>query len=561
MKKLLTILLLSCSLSSFAQTLITDTLFGNGGEIFSPQLSGNAGGEFNKLFKLPNNSLLFCGYYYDISANANYNIMMKTDACGNMDTTFGINGFVKHTFDFLNQGFDYAIQPDGKIVVCGFQASGNGSSQFYPFVARYFSKGLPDTTFGFMGTNKVTNFGNVDLASVFLMPDGKILCTDGVTLMRFDTLGLLDNTFGTSGHIQLSSPPVASWSYKNTAVMRSDSKIVTAGTWYNGSDTYLGILCYDTLGVIDSTFGTNGFVFNTFDTYAYSGWRMLLQSDDKVILAKANKNNSAINIMRYTVNGILDTTFGANGYIIINASILENLLKFDDDKFIVAYRPNGWPSQFQKYTADGIADSAFSINGSNTFQFSSGEPTVIGIASANDELTIGGFSGGGGGRLALTRFHENSYLPAITQTAVVNLHSNVANNGCTYQWYLNGIAIANATDSILTISQAGTYMVEVTNIWGCMASDVINVTNTSINVINDLASVSFYPNPVDEILTINNASSKEITASIFEVSGKLISTQKISIGKNNITTSHLSKGMYILELKGDGVSRSKLVKN
>ncbi|MEX1190239.1 MAG: hypothetical protein WED33_13350, partial [Bacteroidia bacterium] len=184
MKTILLILLTFVNLTGFGQILTADTIFGNGGQTLSPVLSGAAGGSCTNVFKLSDNSILLCGYYYDINSNAVFNLMLKTDACGNIDSSFGSNGFVKHTFDQRNSGYDYALQADGKIVVCGSQADGNAGSQQFPFVARYLANGIPDTTFGVMGTNKINYLGPNDFTSVYILPNGKLLCTNGTFMMR-----------------------------------------------------------------------------------------------------------------------------------------------------------------------------------------------------------------------------------------------------------------------------------------------------------------------------------------------------------------------------------------
>jgi len=559
MKKLFTILFLTGSLNSFAQTLITDTLYANGGALFAPPVPDAAGGSNTNIFKLTDNSILLCGYVYDLSVNGFYNVMLKADACGDKDTTFGINGYVQHTFDQRNAGYDYAIQPNGKIVVCGMQADGNGGSQQFPFVARYNADGNPDTTFGIMGTNKINYLGPQEFHSVYLMPDGKILCTNGTFAMRFQTDGTVDNTFGTNGVVTIPVPPGIAFFYNFTSVMRSDGKIVSTSRGCGGPDCYVTQLCYDTLGLVDSTFGTNGFYIDAnLNLNGSQGPRLIIQNDDKVIAARGNND---LTITRYNTNGTVDTTFGVNGYINFpGVTTLEYISKFNDDKFLIGF-PSIGSSQFYKYTADGMPDTNFSINGGNTFQFNNYERANIGLASASDEIIMGGFIGLSNGKFALTRFVLHSLIPQITQNALT-LNANIQDTNSTFQWYLNGTAIANATDTTLTISQPGTYTVEVSNIWGCISSDAITVTNTGINIAAQLQGISFYPNPVSNALTIDNSSAKEITATLFDVSGKVLITQKIASGKNTISTNEISNGIYLLELKNeDGIMKTKIVKH
>ena len=52
---------------------------------------------------------------------------------------------------------------------------------------------------------------------------------------------------------------------------------------------------------------------------------------------------------------------------------------------------------------------------------------------------------------------------------------NAANQGSTYEWFYEGQIIAGATQQTLQTSQQGTYEVTITNIYGCQASDELDV--------------------------------------------------------------------------------------
>lgn len=66
------------------------------------------------------------------------------------------------------------------------------------------------------------------------------------------------------------------------------------------------------------------------------------------------------------------------------------------------------------------------------------------------------------------------------------------------------------------------------------------------------AGISFYPNPVNDnmIIHFNKSTKNDVTATIYDITGKLINTQ--SIAKNIfdyiLNTSNLSKGMYIIKI-------------
>jgi uncharacterized delta-60 repeat protein len=93
--------------------------------------------------------------------------LMRFDADGNADFTFGSEGKVRTPFDG-SSAYSVAVQPDGKIVV--------GGTQHDNFVVkRLLANGKPDVTFGCLGTTDA-DFGGYDAAyEIALQPDGRIL--------------------------------------------------------------------------------------------------------------------------------------------------------------------------------------------------------------------------------------------------------------------------------------------------------------------------------------------------------------------------------------------------
>lgn len=550
-----------------AQSLLTDSLYGNNGIIQVPVFNGQGGAK--NIFRQTDDKILICGTMYESNCNCNHNFMFRADACGQVDSSFGVNGLVRHKFEFTNIGNDYTLQPDGKILVAGTQAAGNGSSQFRPSISRYNYDGNPDTTFGVMGSTS-TSFQNGEFTFLYLLPDGKILCsgsqyTSNHLIMRFDSTGAVDNTFGTNGVVQHPTPLGLSLLRSFISAMRSDGKIISVSSdFFNGQ---LVLSCYDTLGIEDTTFGVNGYIVDPIFIVG-GATKILLQNNDKLIVASRNSAQTAATIARYNTNGSIDTTFGTLGYINVSgAGWLHFVTKLNDDSFIIGY-DNGFSclncSQFYKYSADGIPDPSFSLDGGNVFTFPGPafEIADIGITSSNNEMIFGSSHGFNNGKMSLKKYYKAPSLPNITQTGFT-LSSNVNNDGATFQWFLNGTAISNATDSIYTATQPGTYTVEVTNIWGCTLSDAIVLTNTGIETANGLYGVSFYPNPVKETLTIVMPSAT-INSDYFilDAVGRIVLTGKTLREKTTVDMHSFSPGIYFLKITSlQGNSIVKVLKD
>jgi hypothetical protein len=73
-------------------------------------------------------------------------------------------------------------------------------------------------------------------------------------------------------------------------------------------------------------------------------------------------------------------------------------------------------------------------------------------------------------------------------------------------------------------------------------------------------TVSVYPNPVTENLTVSMDFKKAETAEIYTLEGRKISESNINTNNNVINVSKLSKGVYLLRIKGTDIVE-KFIKN
>jgi hypothetical protein len=128
-----------------------------------------------------------------------------------------------------------------------------------------------------------------------------------------------------------------------------------------------------------------------------------------------------------------------------------------------------------------------------------------------------------------------------------------ATAGDSYQWYLSGQEISNATNQTyeFDILEYGLYTVEVTAN-GCAATSdefVYLITGEE----KDLDGLKVYPNPVRDVLFIE--SDEDVLVTWFDVLGKDLSNKFIQRGKGSIQTNHFESGTYILILKNSKIKR------
>ncbi|HEX4607344.1 MAG TPA: FG-GAP-like repeat-containing protein, partial [Urbifossiella sp.] len=144
------------------------------------------------------------------------------------------------------------VQADGKIVLAGSTGVDMG-------VARLSSGGVLDPTFGTSGTLSIDAGGTADTAkAITLQSDGKIVITGGngtqmVTFRLNSVDGSRDTTFGTNGRVGVGV--TGTGDIANALTIQSDGSIILAGG--TGSQA-IAVVRLSMTGVLDSTFGTSG---------------------------------------------------------------------------------------------------------------------------------------------------------------------------------------------------------------------------------------------------------------------------------------------------------------
>ncbi|MBL7818611.1 MAG: T9SS type A sorting domain-containing protein [Saprospiraceae bacterium] len=253
--------------------------------------------------------------------------VMRYNSNGTLDLSFDSDGIaVLKIQGNVSEAHTLAIQPDGKILVAGSIALFNAPSS-YAFLVRFNTNGSLDNTFNSIGYVKnILSSNSIDGAyDMVIQSDGKILIcgysvvteTTGYNytsfVYRYNTNGTIDNTFGVNGVAKQSN------SRATSIKLMSNGKMVVGGLIYDNVSfnpiSSNGIYRYNVNGTLDNTFGTNGVVKSNSGKGAYD---MALQRDSKIVLlstdiATVGQINRDIVISRYTVNGILDTTFAIKG--------------------------------------------------------------------------------------------------------------------------------------------------------------------------------------------------------------------------------------------------------
>ena len=371
-----------------------DNTFGTNGIVTTSAGASHDGA--NSVTIQSNGKIVAAGYSY----SGNGFTVVRYNTNGQLDNTFGTNGIVTTPFGTSHgRANSVAIQSDGKIIVIGDSYSGNDRDFA---VVRYNTNGQLDNTFGTNGiVNIPVGYSSEVAYSVAIQSDGKIVAAgdsysggsnSDFAVVRYNTDGQLDNTFGENGI----TTTLLGRAY--SVAIQSDGKIVAAGFSYNGSNDDLAVVRYNTIGQLDNTFGTNGIVITPIGTSNGAARSVAIQSDGKIVAAGFSHNggDNVFTVVRYNTNGQLDNTFGTNGIVTTSVGVQNSKVYSvaiqSDGKIVVtgySYSASGNDFAVVRYNTNGQLDNTFGTNGIVTTP--GGYPKSVAIQS-NGKIVVGGFS-------------------------------------------------------------------------------------------------------------------------------------------------------------------------
>lgn len=245
-------------------------------------------------------------------------------ADGDLDPAFGNGGRVTTDFTLNDRVNAVAIQPDGKIIAAG------GVGALLTLV-RYNTDGTIDSTFGDNG--KVTDPTSSLAFDVILQPDGKIIAVGSfgnLVMVRYNPDGSPDTSFGSNGKV------TANFGFStsaNAAALQPDGKIVVVGAVFTFEfiPATNNFFCarFNPDGSPDTSFGTGGKVITDFLTGSNDiATDVCIQSDGKIIAAGFTVSFAVglftgedFAILRYNPDGSLDNSFGSGGKVITDVAV------------------------------------------------------------------------------------------------------------------------------------------------------------------------------------------------------------------------------------------------
>ena len=85
--------------------------------------------------------------------------------------------------------------------------------------------------------------------------------------------------------------------------------------------------------------------------------------------------------------------------------------------------------------------------------------------------------------------------------------------------------------------------------------------SSAVDNLGQTSDVSIYPNPADDVLTIDNSAAQVTGIKIYDMTGKLVKQSDISNYTQAIDISDLNPGIFLVSLSGDKkiISQQKLI--
>ncbi len=357
-------------------------------------------------------------------------IVARYNFDGSLDTSFGSGaGYVVTAIGTSNdEAQDVQVLADGKILVAGYAINGSNGTDIA--LVRYNADGSLDTSFG-GGTGRVMSgwTGEDNAISMVVQSDGKILvggsAANDYIVARFNADGSIDTSFGTSGRI--TTDFTSNSDVGRSIAIQNDGKIIIAGQASNGNLDF-GIVRYNTNGTLDTTFGTGGRATVDFGSSSDQAYAVAVQSDGRIVITGFTNVNGTtdVAVARLTSTGALDTTFNGTGRVVTTIGTASDFgmdLKIQSDgKILVGGYRSGTSNDLAlvRYNANGTLDSTFNSTGTVTTNFSGSSDdrgTKMFLQADGKIIMAASTSQSGSHDLAIARYNADGSLDTTFNTA------------------------------------------------------------------------------------------------------------------------------------------------
>ncbi len=429
---------------------------------------------------------------YNVTPNNIQNLIVaRYLSNGTLDNVFGTNGIVT-TASGLSSPVANAVTTDasGNIVVVG---STIVSSVNNLLVIRYLPTGQLDLNFGtggkvikLVGTSVVGN-------SVVVDSNGKIViaCTsvisskDNLTVVRLNSNGTVDSTFGTAG---VKSITAGNGYTGNSIKIDVNAKIVVGGSAIISTGSNLLLARLNAInGAADTTFGTNGVVTTAIAGNSTSVINSISIDSSNKIVAGGYAGSSTVSnftVARYNTNGTLDTSFATNlsGIQInpIGSNSQIDSVAIDLNSKIVAGGFSDYTFALARYNINGSLDTTFGNSGVlltsignksqiNSIKVQGSDGRIIAAGFENDLVT-------NNPQFALVRYNKNN-------TDFINITSLIDNSIIDTKTPIVSGTSSGSNAQVQVLTNGNLIKTVSTDVNGNWDAGITNILQPGLNVI------------------------------------------------------------------------------
>lgn len=487
---------------------------------------------------------------------------------GQIDSTFGINGFAYSAFSYGGNGIDFAIDNQNNIYTIG-KVDGNNPDFG---VIKFNSMGAIDTSFATQGMF-IYDFGFDDYCKSIAIQNDSLLLIAGYSytwdgfnvnsvynqfsIIRLNLNGELDSTFGVNGVYELNFDPNDCSAVK--ILVETNGKVLVVGNYSNSNSNMFFAIRLTQNGNIDLTYGNNGIFQIQLDSiYKYDVVTCaVMQPDGKLLIGGQTSNalfqGKVFGLIRLNEIGTIDSSFGDFGIVKTNLPFSGNdyaygiALQSDGKILMCGSAYNDKLFAICRYNIFGNLDLTFATNGIFTLDLTQYDDYLSSLIVQQDGKIV-----------ACGKSYTKGCIIRVLASGQIDSTFN-----------LNGIntIVTNGESSLFSLAQFQSdgiiscgYAKDTSQTYQFSLVSLKSILFSGIDQnVRKMKHLNVYPNPTNDVLQINYtiSSNSNIIIQIFNSLGQIVmeesNQQTFGTYTSIVDTKNYANGIYYIRFS-DGIN-------
>lgn len=315
------------------------------------------------------------------------------------------------------------IQSNGNMIMAGYGTISNTPNFL---LSRFNTNGSLDTSFGTNGIVTTSIGTRAEAGCIVLQSSGNSIVagfaivnnSTQFAVARYTTTGALDSSFGNAG-TGIVTQAIGAGCAINACVLQTDGSIIVAGNCVMNGQPQIALMRFTSNGLVDTTFGTKGIVTLSVSGGPCACQAVVIQTNGLIVVGGSAVVNSVTQMVmaRFNTNGTLDTTFGTSGIVTSaqgSRSVI-NALSLDASGNIVAVGFSDSNMISARFSSSGSLDTSFGTAGVTI--------TTVGTTTRANSVVIDSSSA-----IVVAGYSDTNLLLARFTSAGI-LDSSFATNG------------------------------------------------------------------------------------------------------------------------------------